>query len=310
MGVVHTRPSKKSTYRRTGFTAVLVPALVVAVSTVWPSILLAKQQLKSKSSNSSKPAAATKSVASAPKRSGAPAAKSTKKSLKAAPAGSKSATTSTASRSKPTKSARKTKPVSRVTKVNRSQPSKRIVSKKVNSGKAVVRVATSKGLARAAKVRGRSEDPWQQAIAMDRWDGAHAAQPKIVLPDMFGTVDEKGAEVLTAATNLLGRPYRFGARGYAFDCSGFVAEVFETVGVELPHSARSQFGIGDRITRDDLEPADLVFFHTYRRGASHVGIYIGEDKFIHAASGFGVKISSLNEGYYSARYLGARRLDM
>ncbi len=307
MGTVHTRPSRKSTHRRTGFIAVLVPSFVLGFGSILPSSVQAKPQPKAS------PARATAAVRSASKpssttdkkRSASSAApKNTDKKAQVVKPGSGSQKQKVTARA-----AKRTKPVSRVTKVDRSRPSQHANAKPSRRVKLVAQ-STPKPVGRLARSRVVLNDPWAQAIAEDRWDAGPNSSPKIVLPDMFGSEDEKGAEVLTAATRLLGRPYRFGARGYAFDCSGFVAEVFEKVGVELPHSARSQFSIGDRVPRDDLEPADLVFFHTYRRGPSHVGIYIGEDKFIHAASGFGVKISSLNEDYYSARYLGARRLEM
>ncbi|MBI3782898.1 MAG: C40 family peptidase [Deltaproteobacteria bacterium] len=116
--------------------------------------------------------------------------------------------------------------------------------------------------------------------------------------------------VLDVAQQYLGRPYRFGSTAGSYDCSGFVRRVFAELGVELPHSAREQFDLGDRIRRDDLAPGDLVFFRTYRKGASHVGIYIAEDKFIHAATRGGqVQVDSLDQTYYASRYLGARRVD-
>jgi len=116
--------------------------------------------------------------------------------------------------------------------------------------------------------------------------------------------------VLDVAQQYLGRPYRFGSTQGSYDCSGFVRQVFAELGVDLPHSAREQFDLGDRISRDDLAPGDLVFFRTYRRGASHVGIYIADDKFIHAATRGGqIQVDSLDQSYYASRYLGARRVE-
>lgn len=116
--------------------------------------------------------------------------------------------------------------------------------------------------------------------------------------------------VLDHAAQFLGRPYRFGAAGEAYDCSGFVRTVFAEFGIDLPHSARDQFAHGDSVPREALQPGDLVFFRTYRRDASHVGIYCGDDKFIHATSAGGrVQVDSLNKPYYTTRYLGGRRLD-
>jgi cell wall-associated NlpC family hydrolase len=103
----------------------------------------------------------------------------------------------------------------------------------------------------------------------------------------------------------LGVPYVWGGstpRG--FDCSGLVSYVFAQIGVSLPHSSYSQFGMGTAVSISQLQPGDLVFF----TGASHVGIYIGGGQFIHAPhTGDVVKISSLS-GYYSSNFAGGRRI--
>jgi cell wall-associated NlpC family hydrolase len=130
-------------------------------------------------------------------------------------------------------------------------------------------------------------------------------------PGQLVVAQGDGSPVLESAAEFLGRPYRFGSEGLAFDCSGFVRAVFAKIGVELPRSAREQFSEGERVDRDDLEPGDLVFFRTYRRTASHVGIYVGDDKFVHAASRGGqVQVDSLDQAYYARRYLGARRVEI
>jgi len=195
--------------------------------------------------------------------------------------------------------------------INRSKP----------KGKSVAVVRGRPKATRVAKA-GKRHVPAQRrraAESVDPWSPSELDQSPIYgdageLPgfrDLDLLDDDKRYELLNHAVSLLGRPYRFGAAGgRAFDCSGFVQSVFGNVGVDLPHSAREQFDHGDVVRRGELVPGDLVFFRTYRRGASHVGIYMGEDKFIHAASRFGVRISSLNSDYYSARYLGARRLDI
>jgi cell wall-associated NlpC family hydrolase len=108
-----------------------------------------------------------------------------------------------------------------------------------------------------------------------------------------------------------GKPYVWGgaSRG-GFDCSGLVLYVFRKKrGMMLPHSASAQARMGNPVAREDLLPGDVVFFHgTYRRGISHVGIYIGENKIIHAANHKrNVRIDSLT-GYYDRKYWGARRL--
>ncbi|MGB9802583.1 MAG: LysM peptidoglycan-binding domain-containing protein [Desulfofundulus sp.] len=117
--------------------------------------------------------------------------------------------------------------------------------------------------------------------------------------------------VLAMAFSLLGRPYAYGGSGPgAFDCSGFTSYVFrETVGINLPHNAAAQARLGTRVGRYDLSPGDLVFFGYYGSGdINHVGIYVGQDRFIHASSSEGVKFSCLSESYYAANYRGATRI--
>jgi len=120
-----------------------------------------------------------------------------------------------------------------------------------------------------------------------------------------------GSPVLSAAATYLGRPYRFGSEGHALDCSGFVRAVFADVGVDLPHSAREISTRGDRVRREALEPGDLVFFgNAGRPYATHIGIYVGDDKFVHAATRGGqVQIDLLTDTYYAQRYLCARRIE-
>lgn len=117
------------------------------------------------------------------------------------------------------------------------------------------------------------------------------------------------SSVVSFASKFLGRPYVWGASGpRAFDCSGFTAYVYSNFGVYLDHYTGSQAGAGKSVSRGNLSPGDLVFFNTYG-SISHVGIYMGGGSFIHAAnSRTGVTISNLDEGYYSARYAGARRV--
>ncbi len=107
-------------------------------------------------------------------------------------------------------------------------------------------------------------------------------------------------------------PYVYGGSSASgFDCSGFTMYVFAQVGIKLPHGATSQLSYGTEVSRSDLQPGDLVFFQDYGYTASHVGIYIGGDQFIHASSsyynGHCVVITSLSETYYNNHYLTARR---
>lgn len=119
-----------------------------------------------------------------------------------------------------------------------------------------------------------------------------------------------GQQVVDLAQNYLGYPYVWGGStpSGGFDCSGFVKYVYAQMGYTLNRVAADQMLNGSAVT--DLELGDLVFFNnTYTTGAaaSHVGIYIGDNQFIHAADG-GVKITSLSNTYYSSRYVGARRI--
>jgi cell wall-associated NlpC family hydrolase len=111
--------------------------------------------------------------------------------------------------------------------------------------------------------------------------------------------------VVGIAMQYLGVPYRWGgASPSGFDCSGFVMYVYAQVGVSLPHSSYAQYGMGVPVSRDQLQPGDLVFFD----GLGHVGIYVGGGSFIHAPhTGDVVKISSMT-GWYASTYVGARRL--
>lgn len=116
--------------------------------------------------------------------------------------------------------------------------------------------------------------------------------------------------LIQSALECRGSRYRRGgtSRG-GFDCSGFTRYIFAKHGVSLPHSSAAQATKGTPVSRDSLRSGDLVFFQTYRRGISHVGIYIGSGQFVHAATyGRGVRVDSLNSGYYSSRYRCARRV--
>ncbi len=112
------------------------------------------------------------------------------------------------------------------------------------------------------------------------------------------------------AKKMLHLPYRFGGTGiFGLDCSAYVQKVFAAVGVSLPRSAREQFTVGEQIDREELSAGDLVFFRTYAPFPSHVGIYLGNDLFIHASSkSKEVTIDSLETPYYLNRFIGGRRL--
>ena len=117
----------------------------------------------------------------------------------------------------------------------------------------------------------------------------------------------KGAQVVAIAMQYLGIPYVWGGASpsQGFDCSGLTTYVFAQVGISLPHHAATQYTLGVPVSKDELQPGDLVFF----RGLGHMGMYIGGGNFIHAPhTGDVVKISPLSDSYYVANWVGARRV--
>lgn len=124
------------------------------------------------------------------------------------------------------------------------------------------------------------------------------------------TAANQGGIVRTAALRFLGVSYRLGSSGNgALDCSAFTRSVMARLGVRLPRTSREQYGVGSPVARGNLRAGDLIFFNTFGRGVSHVGIYLGEGRFAHANSYIGRSvIENLSQAYYSARYVGARRM--
>jgi len=120
------------------------------------------------------------------------------------------------------------------------------------------------------------------------------------------------SDLISFAKTYLGSPYKLGGNLMTgIDCSGFVKQVFSEFNVSLPRTAREQFLEGRRIDKDDLAAGDLVFFRSKKSDApTHVGIFIDDDKFIHASTrnGGGVRIDSLADQYYSRTFMGASRL--
>ena len=111
--------------------------------------------------------------------------------------------------------------------------------------------------------------------------------------------------VVAIALQHLGVPYRWaGASPAGFDCSGLVMYVYGRMGISLPHNSAQLWGLGRPVSRDRLEPGDVVFFH----GLGHVGIYIGRGRFVHSPqTGDVVKITRFSDGRYRSSYDGARR---
>ena len=127
------------------------------------------------------------------------------------------------------------------------------------------------------------------------------------------SVGEKASELVVNAMGFLGVPYRRGGNTLetGFDCSGFVRAMYQqTVGLILPRSADQQAAATQTIEKGELRPGDLVFFNTMRRAFSHVGIYIGDNKFIHSPrSGAEVRVEDMRLGYWQTRFNGARRVE-
>ena len=117
------------------------------------------------------------------------------------------------------------------------------------------------------------------------------------------------ALVATALT-LKGTPYRNGGTDPSgFDCSGFVQWVFAQHGTGVPREVRDQYRVGEEVDEDEVQPGDLVFFETVSKGASHVGIAIGNGEFVHAPSSRGVvRVERYTSGYRAQRWVGARRI--
>lgn len=124
-------------------------------------------------------------------------------------------------------------------------------------------------------------------------------------------VTGRAQSVLARAFALLGTPYRWGGTSTeGFDCSGLVGYVFRNaLGVELPRVARDMAQTGTQIERSQLTAGDLVFFSTHSSGVDHVGIYIGNGKFLHAPrTGRDVTVSELDTGYWNGKFVRARRV--
>lgn len=120
-------------------------------------------------------------------------------------------------------------------------------------------------------------------------------------------------EIILHALSQTGVKYKYGgiSPDSGFDCSGFVRYVFqEAANLTLPHGARAMSQIGQKVNENELQPGDLVFFNTMKSVYSHVGIYVGNNRFIHAPrAGSSISVADMNDSYWSQRFTGARRVD-
>jgi cell wall-associated NlpC family hydrolase len=126
------------------------------------------------------------------------------------------------------------------------------------------------------------------------------------------SVSNKASELVVNAMGFLGVPYKRGGNTVetGFDCSGFVRSMYEqTIGLILPRRAEQQAAVTQNIDKSELKPGDLVFFNTMRRTFSHVGIYVGEGRFIHSPKpGAEVRVENMSVNYWASRFDGARRV--
>jgi cell wall-associated NlpC family hydrolase len=156
------------------------------------------------------------------------------------------------------------------------------------------------------------------AIACCLSGAAYGSEPAEAEPDTSAAfaeiqdVDDQTSELAMHAISLLGIRYKYGGTEpeSGLDCSGLVRYLFREVhGTELPRTSREISRVGEHVDTRDLQPGDLVFYNTLRRRFSHVGVYLGDNKFIHAPSSGGeVRIESMNVSYWKKRFNGARRI--
>ena len=139
---------------------------------------------------------------------------------------------------------------------------------------------------------------WNNGLAADGVVGRNTAR------------EIKRDKIINMAKSFQGVPYVWGGTSPSgFDCSGFTHYVFLKNDITIPRTSSNQYyNAGSWVQKSNLLPGDLVFFTTYKSGPSHVGIYLGNNKFIHASSSKGVTISDLNSSYYAQRYIGAKRV--
>jgi cell wall-associated NlpC family hydrolase len=133
-------------------------------------------------------------------------------------------------------------------------------------------------------------------------------------PTLARQVRDRASELVVSAMNFLGVPYKLGGNDATtgFDCSGFTRHLFEmSFGLVLPRRVDEQASAAGlvKVPRQELQPGDLVFFNTLRRTFSHVGIYVGDGRFIHAPrTGAQVRVENMSGAYWSKRFTGARRV--
>jgi cell wall-associated NlpC family hydrolase len=156
--------------------------------------------------------------------------------------------------------------------------------------------------------------PTEETPAASLTERGLVSQISTQLNAVKGKAGDQAAGMVEQAMGLLGVPYRRGGNNEStgFDCSGFVRHLYEkSVGQILPRRAADQAKATEVIDREELKPGDLVFFNTMRRAFSHVGVYVGDGKFIHAPrAGKAVNVEDMRSAYWQKRFNGARRVPM
>lgn len=153
----------------------------------------------------------------------------------------------------------------------------------------------------------------QLAISNTCWGTEEIATEPASTLTKLQDLRDRASDLTVKAMDTLGIRYKRGGNTpeNGLDCSGFVRYVFkDAVGEELPRTSKEISKVGEHIEKKDLQPGDLVFYNTLRKGFSHVGIYLGDNKFIHSPSAGGkVRIESMDLGYWKKRFNGARRIN-
>jgi peptidoglycan DL-endopeptidase LytE len=203
--------------------------------------------------------------------------------------------------------------VAAIRKANQLQSTKLSIGQRLSiPGQPESRVAISKPVPKVAV-------PPPPVAAADESEPAIDGSPLYIsslpVPEAESDVESEAQplryQLASMGLEFLGVKYRRSGESEAsgFDCSGFVKTLFEKFQISLPRSSRDQYQIGEKVDKDKLEIGDLIFFSSRGRTPSHVGVYIGDDKFLHAAlKARRVLISSLTSPWYTKRFLGARRL--